>query len=161
MRVHLAYLSIISLVLGVAAFAQVAAPPVGIQRVEIKDELLVRVKAVEDRLAKMEKVVKVTKSGVTIEAVGGVTIKSHGKISVQTSHSISLRSNSPMEFISGATLNMEASAGMKVKTGAPIVVNDGLRPVARLGDMVVVRARNLGVIPGTIVNVDGSMLVLP
>lgn len=161
MRVHLAYLSVISLFLGIAAYAQVATPPVGVQPVEIKDELLVRLKAVEDRLATLEKVVRVTPSSVTIEAVGGITIKSQSQISVQTPHSISLRSGVAMDIKSGATLNMEAGAGMKLRTGLPIIVNDGQRPVARVGDIVVVKSRRYGQFTGSITRADGSMLALP
>lgn len=161
MRVHLAYLSVISLFLGISAYAQVATPPVGVQPVEIKGELLVRLKAVEDRLATLEKVVKVTPSGVTIEAVGGITIKSQSKISVQTPHSISLRSSAPMDIKLASTVNVEAGAGMNFKTGLPITVNGGQRPVARVGDTVVVRSRRFGELPGTIIRADGSMLTLP
>jgi hypothetical protein len=110
--------------------------------------------ALEQRLAKLESVIKISNDGsVTIECNNKITIKAGTSVDIEGATTVRVKGASNVEVNAAATLTLKGGAMANLQAGI-VKLNNGAKPLIRMGDMVMNPVGPPGVLTG------GNMTVL-
>ena len=111
--------------------------------------------SIEQRLAKLESVIKVGNDGsVTIECNGKVRIKAASSVEIEGGTTVVLKGGASVDVNAGGNLTLKAGAQASLQ-GSILKLNNGFKPLARAGDIVLNPVGPPGIIQGGNVTVLG------
>ncbi len=104
--------------------------------------------SIEQRLAKLESVVKIGSDGsVTLECNGKIRIKAAASVEIDAATTVVVKGAAKVEVSAGAALTLKA-AGQANLQGSLVKLNGGSKPIARTGDMVALPVGPPGTVQG-------------